>query len=86
MGMELYNAGKYAEARKYLSQSMANNYLSEVYSQSLFWMAESFYQEQNYAASVEGYNRFFASEGAPRTQEYSQAFYNAGYAHFKERQ
>ncbi|MBR5665965.1 MAG: tetratricopeptide repeat protein, partial [Bacteroidales bacterium] len=85
-GMELYNAGKYAEARKVLSQSMANNYLSEVYSQSLFWMAESFYQEHNYASSVEGYNRFFASEGAARTQEYGQAFYNAGYAHFKERQ
>ena len=85
-GMELYNSGKYEEARKYLSQSMANNYLSEIYSQSLFWMAESFYQEQNYASSVEGYNRFFASEGAARTQEYGQAFYNAGYAHFKERQ
>lgn len=85
-GMELYNAGKYAEARQALSKSMENNYLSEVYSQSLYWMAESFYQEKNYASAVEGYNRFFASEGAARTQEYNQAFYSAGYAHFKERQ
>ena len=85
-GMELYNAGKYAEARKYLSQSMANNYVPEVYSQGLFWMSESFYQEGNYAAAVEGYNRFFASDGAARTGEYSRAYYNAGYAHFKERQ
>lgn len=85
-GMELYNDAKYDEAREYFSKSMSNNYLSEVYSQSLFWTAESFYQEGNYASAVEGYNRFFASEGAPRTAEYTQAYYNAGYAHFKERQ
>ena len=85
-GMELYNDGKYEEARKYLSKSMANNYRSETYAQSLFWMAESFYREGNYTAATDGYNRFLASEGAPRTAEYGIAHYNAGYASFKERQ
>ena len=85
-GMECYNAGKYADARRYFKQSMDNNYLSEVYSQCLYWTGESYYQEGDFAAAGEAYNRFFASEGASRTPEFLPAYYSAGYAHFKQRQ
>ncbi len=85
-GMELYNSGKYEEARSCFSKSMENNYDPAVYSQSVFWTAESYYQDARYPESVDGYNRFFASSGAPQTDEYAMAYYNAGYAHFKVRQ
>ncbi len=85
-GMEVYNAGKYADARRYFAKSMDNNYLSEVYSQCLYWTGESYYQEGDCAAATNAFNRFFASEGAARTAEYLPAYYSAGYAHFKEKQ
>ena len=85
-GMELYNAGKYVDAQHYFSKSMNQNFNPKIYAQALFWYAESYYQQRKYAEAVVDYNRFFASSGAPLTDEYNRAFYNSGYAHFKNRQ
>lgn len=85
-GMELYNAGKYKEAQNYFSKSMNQNFNPKVYAQALYWYAESYYRQGKYPEAVVDYNRYFASSGAPLTDEYNQAYYNAGYAHFKSRQ
>ncbi len=85
-GMELYNAGKYEEAQSYFTKSMNQRYDPKVYAQAMCWHAEACYQQQKYEDAVTGYSRFFATEGAPQIAEYAQAYYNAGYAHFKNRQ
>ncbi|MDD4201073.1 MAG: tetratricopeptide repeat protein, partial [Eubacteriales bacterium] len=51
-----------------------------------FWKAEAFYRTGDYQGSAALYRRFLSMAGASRTEEYSQAFYNLGYALFKTQQ
>lgn len=82
-GLELFNQYHYDDAIKMLKQAEEKNTDSKISALAQFWMAETFYRQENYWASVKYLNSFLNSKISSSLPEYPQAYYNLGYAHFK---
>ncbi len=85
-GLELYNNLHYKEAVATLKQALQYaQYNKQMAAQTHYWIAEAYYQLENYEKAAEEYHSFLLTGGAFQLDEYNLAHYNLGYAYFKQR-
>ncbi|MFV0593656.1 MAG: tetratricopeptide repeat protein [Draconibacterium sp.] len=83
-GLELFNAGDFAQAIEYFNLSLDNGkYSRDINARALYWKSEALYRSGDYNAAVLAYNRFEQTPGANTTSESNTADYNLGYAYLK---
>lgn len=83
-GLELINSGSYTAAIPFLESSSENGYYNtELKNLSNYWLAESLYRKDDYAASLSVLNGLQKSARFRQTPEYYTSFYNMGYNYFK---
>lgn len=84
-GMEQFEAGDYAGAKKSFEQSLSQPRNDRFTALATFWKAEADFQLRNYREAVVGYRDFQGMRGAAGAKERENLDYNLGYAYFKQR-
>ncbi len=86
-GLELFNAKEsdFEGAIKLFDLSMQYNINDVIYAEANYWKAEAFYRLGNFSTAVEIYNKFLLTPSAYSLPIYNSAYYNIGYAYFKEK-
>ncbi len=81
LGTEEFNKGNFDEAEKYFLRSLEFNINKEFNSRALYWLAQTYYQEENYPSSIVRYEKLL-NENFPEKQQLN---YDLGYAYFKSK-
>jgi len=81
--VDLYNNSEYTEAIKYFEKAQAYKYDKHINVMAIYWKAEAQYQNKDYKSAIDSYELFLAEPGAINYKEYSDAYYNLGYAYNK---
>lgn len=84
-GLQLVELGSYRESVEYLRQSLDNaQYNTNLKDLANFWLAESYYRDNNFRNSV-NINRELVTNnpGFRRTSQYPLAVFNLAYGYFK---
>src|SRR5690625_3987560 len=84
-GMEQFDAGDYAGAKKSFEQALSQPRNDRFTALATFWKAEADFQLRNYREAVGGYRDFQVMRGAAGAKEREKLDYNLGYAYFKQR-
>ncbi len=79
LGTEEYNKGNFDEAEKYLMRSLELNENKEITPRATYWLAQTYYQKNNYPSAIVRFERL-KNETFPEKQQLS---YDLGYAYFK---
>lgn len=79
LGTEEFNKGNYDESEKYLLRSLEYSYNKEYYNRALYWLAQTYYQKENYPSAIVRYEKLLGQE-FPEKQQLS---YDLAYAYFK---
>ena len=82
-GLELYNDGKYGEAKTLFSKSLKEPRDTKFTARATFWKAEGDYQLNNFDEALIGYKQFLQLPDAKITTEYNNSKYNLAYTQFK---
>ncbi|NLX27590.1 MAG: tetratricopeptide repeat protein [Bacteroidales bacterium] len=82
-GLELFTNGAYEQAIAMFDKSLGHRLSNPITAGSRFWRSEALYRSGDYNAAITGYNQFLQSPAASTLPEYSDAWYNLGYAYFK---
>lgn len=85
-GMELYHAKSYKQAITYLDRAAKQRHDAEMAARAVFWMADAYYQERNYANARNNYRLFLSLPAARKLDIFPLAAYNIGYTYFTEKQ
>ena len=83
-GVELYQNGKYQiaiDAFKLVKKYPVDN---ETNAKSLYWIAEANYRKRDYPAAIDAYRVYLQEAGGYELPEHNDAYYNIGYAYFKQ--
>lgn len=84
-GVELFKNNEFEKAIEMLKQSTQHGkYNRKLNALALFWMAESYYQLNDFSVAQNAYAKFLNTPGAYSLEQYPQAQYNIGYTHFKQ--
>ncbi len=83
--LELIEARKPEEAKKFLTQAIADNHAAKITALSNYWLGELFFQEGNYWAAKKYYEKFLSYPQARHTEYYDKAYYGLGYVHFQRK-
>ncbi|MDG3580916.1 tetratricopeptide repeat protein [Galbibacter pacificus] len=85
-GLELFNEGKYAEAKEYFNKSAKEQQDLLFTARATYWNAEVDYLMENYSEAVIGFKQFNQNTMAPQTPEYKNMNYDLAYAYFKQKE
>ncbi|MBL7981083.1 MAG: tetratricopeptide repeat protein [Flavobacteriales bacterium] len=85
-GVELYEGRKYADAALFFERALKYPVNQQVNARAHFWMAESYYGQNDLPAALRKYDDLRNSPGAYSTELYEQAGYGMGYTFFKLKQ
>jgi len=84
-GMELFNNLDYANAIAHFEKAVGRNYDHKLSSEAKFWMADAHYRTQDYGQAVSMFGNFLVSPSAKDIGYYNDAYYNLGYAYYKQK-
>ncbi len=82
-GLELYEEGKYNEAKAHFDKSLKEPRDAGFTARATFWKAESDYQLSNFNEAVVGFRQFQQLPQNQSTPEAKNSSYNLAYTHFK---
>jgi len=82
-GLELYEEGKYNEAKAHFDLSLKEPRDAGFTARATFWKAESDYQLSNFNEAVVGFRQFQQLPQNRTTPEAKNSSYNLAYTHFK---
>ncbi|UOB16525.1 tetratricopeptide repeat protein [Abyssalbus ytuae] len=85
-GLELFNEGKYNDAKNYFSKSLSEPRDVAYVARATFWKAETDYNLGNFQEAVVGYKEFKQFPASSQTEEFKNADYNLAYAYFKQKE
>lgn len=81
LGTEEFNKGNLDGAEKYFLRSLEFNINKEFNSRALYWLAQTYYQKENYPSAITRFERL-QSASFPEKQQLN---YDLGYAYFKSK-
>ncbi|HPE54763.1 MAG TPA: tetratricopeptide repeat protein [Bacteroidales bacterium] len=84
--IELFNQYNYEEAVKMFTKATEFDEDKEITAESIFWIAESFYRQENYWGAKKYYLDFLAAPKAKKLVVYNIANYSLGYVYFKRKE
>ena len=81
--IQLFNAGDYPKAGEYFQKAVKNDKDKTITAQSLFWLAQTFYERNRYEDAVDGF--FVFENNAPKKSMLNELeyHYHLGYTYFK---
>jgi len=83
-GIELFEAGEYAQAKTYFNKSLDERIDSELIAKATYWNAEIDYLFNNFKEALVGYKAFKGMPNASQIKSiYPKIDYNIGYTYFK---
>jgi TolA-binding protein len=82
-GLELYEEGKYNEAKAHFDKSLKEPRDAGFTARATFWKAESDYQLSNFNEALVGFRQFQQLPQNRTTPEAKNSSYNLAYTHFK---
>ncbi|HZK07505.1 MAG TPA: tetratricopeptide repeat protein [Bacteroidales bacterium] len=82
LAVQNFNAGRWEEALANFRKSLANTYNRDLTTRAKYWMAETYYQRQQYSTAIEHYEDFMTAPGSARLDLYPLARYQLGYSYF----
>ncbi len=85
-GVELYEGRMYKDAALFFEKALKYPVNQQVNARAHFWMAESYYGQNDLPAALRKYDDLRNSPGAYSTELYEQAGYGMGYTYFKLKQ
>ncbi|MDR7693856.1 hypothetical protein D1000_05935 [Riemerella anatipestifer] len=83
LGTEEFNKGNYKEAELYFKKSLKFNHNQEFYLKAQYWLAQTYYQLEDYPSAISYFEKLQKTEGS--FDERSQISYDLGYAYFKNK-
>ncbi len=84
-GIEIYNEGNYAEAKKMFEKSLKEPRDDKFTARATFWKAEADYNIGNFDEALIGFKQFQQQSEASTTPEYTNLEYNLAYTYFKQK-
>ncbi|MCB2220524.1 MAG: tetratricopeptide repeat protein [Bacteroidetes bacterium] len=84
--IDLFNQYNYEEAIKMFTKATEFNEDKLITAESVFWIAESFYRQENYWGAKKYYLDFLGTPKAKKLPVYNIANYNLGYVYFKRQE
>jgi tetratricopeptide (TPR) repeat protein len=81
LGTEEFNKGNFDEAEKYFLRSLKIDENKEISPRALYWLAQTYYQKENYPSAIVRYEKLLDSD----FPEKQQLNYDLGYAYFKSK-
>lgn len=85
-GISTFNQFNYEAASDLFKRATEIKGDKEIFARSTFWMAESFYRQENYWAAKKYYLDFFKAPMANKLELFNLANYNMGYTTFKRKE
>ena len=81
--IQLYNAGNYSKAGAYFQRAVKNDKVKSLTAQSLFWLAQTHYEGNQFGDAVDGFLIF--EKNVPRKAMLNELeyHYHLGYTYFK---
>lgn len=79
---ELYSVNDFDGAQDLYQKASQIKNIESIRVESLFWIGEIFYKQNNYPSAVKYYSDFLESKSARKSPLYARAYYNIGYARF----
>ena len=81
--IQLYNAGNYSMAGAYFRRAVKNDKVKSLTAQSLFWLAQTHYERNQFEDAVDGF--FIFEKNVPRKSMLDELeyHYHLGYTYFK---
>ncbi|MFA8299694.1 MAG: tetratricopeptide repeat protein [Hyphomicrobiales bacterium] len=84
-GVELFNQKKYKDAAELFEKSRKYPIDKSIMSNATFWLAESFYRQNNYWGAQKYYLAFIDMKEAKSEPIYNDVHYNLGYTYYKRK-
>jgi len=81
-GVQLFNLKKLQEAHPFLVAGIESSDAT-IKNSSLYWKAETDFQNSNFQQSLDGFNLFKSTSGSSKLEEYQLIDYNIAYSFFK---
>lgn len=81
-GVQLYNAVELDEARTLFKQSLQYPINQTYEALCNYWIAESYYKEEDYKSALNAFNTFENTSGAYNLTEFARARYSKAYCYF----
>ncbi len=85
-GVELFNNGDFEAAINHFEKTRRFQENRDLEASAMYWMAEALYRRGQFNEAIRLVNAFMSVRAAGRLPVYNQAYYLAGYAHFKQKQ
>jgi len=83
-GVELFQSGKNPEAIDAFELVRVYPINNKMNAQSLYWIAEVYYKTSDYPNAIKNYRSFLEEAGGYELPFHNSAYYNIGYAYFKQ--
>lgn len=85
LGIQYYESKNYKEAIKHFRKSAENkNIDAKIKAEALFWLADSYYQNNDETNAAKTYQAFINAPAASSTEVYPLAYYNLGYLYLNQ--
>ena len=81
-GIELFRRSDFKTALEFFNKALKYPGKPEIYTQTLFWKAETLYRLKNYQEALTWYQRFLSRKYATQTKYYPMALYGIAYTNF----
>lgn len=85
LGVELYQNNNFKDAIESFSASQQQAENKQLYAQSTYWIAESYYQQKRFNRSIEEFKTFLFEPRAILLPEFKTANYSLGYAYYQNK-
>lgn len=85
LAVDMFNQGNFVKAAEHFGRLQSARQ-DDLKAKSVFWLAETRYQQKNYVDAQRLYRQFMGMREAAQTDLIPQAAYNLGYAHFQLKQ
>lgn len=82
LGTEEFNKGNYNEAEFFFQRSLQFNINKEFNNRAKYWLAQTYYQKENYTQAISNFESLLDAAAFPEQQQLN---YDLGYAYFKNK-
>lgn len=83
---ELFNTNELDNSMDLYKKASELTYDETIRAESLYWMGEIFYRQNNYWAAIKYFKDFLNSKQAKKSTFFSTAYYNLGYTYFNRKE
>ncbi|PLX02843.1 MAG: hypothetical protein C0595_09245 [Marinilabiliales bacterium] len=85
-GVDYYSRGSYIDAIGYFKKSLKYTPDKKIKALAKYWIADSYYRQNQYNAARDYYNEFLKESGAKSSGYYEKALYSVAYTYFNKKE